>query len=223
MLDKNKISRLAFCVFAKQLHVAWSGGDVILPIENNRVETVLFDVLTTLHLSSINEIIIPAGPAPFTQLRILRSTQLGLATGLGCVAPMVNIFDVLFANVGIDTGTCLLETRRGDYFLQTRIEGKITDEGVFPDVTDSCAQQLESVRAGTQKKSVFFLDPDSNNPYMLRIRGCNDREDRTEPYTIISDDPKLSTIEITRNLAKTMLENDLRVCEELIYGVKLPY
>lgn len=177
MLDKNKA--VAFCVFAKKLYVAWGGGAAILPIENNRLETVLFDALSSLQLSAVRDIIISAGPAPFTQLRILRATQLGLATGLRCAAPLVNMFDVLFFAAGIKTGSCLLETRRGDYFLQTRVDGKIVDEGV-------------------------------SNGIILGNE-------------IISDDPKLSTVEITQNLAKIMLENNLKSCEELIYGLQLPY
>jgi tRNA A37 threonylcarbamoyladenosine modification protein TsaB len=124
------MSRLAFCVFAKQLHVAWSGGDVILPIGDNRLETILFDVLSTLKMNSVNNITIPAGPAPFTQLRILRATQLGLATGFKCDASLVNMFDVLFTGAKVPTGSCFLETRRGDYFFQTRVDGKVTGEGI---------------------------------------------------------------------------------------------
>lgn len=186
--------RLAFCVFAKQLHAAWNDDGVIIPIGNNRVETVLFDVLSVVFgknacqsISAVkvhdqglsNCIIIPAGPAPFTQLRILRATQLGLASGLKRTALMVNMFDVLFSVADIKTGSCLLETRRGDYFSQTRQDGAITDERIVETIS----------------------------------------KDRP----VISDDPKLSTFEITQNLAKTMLTNNFYPCENLIYGIELPY
>jgi tRNA A37 threonylcarbamoyladenosine modification protein TsaB len=173
--------KLAFCVFAKHVHVAWDNDGVIVPIEASRLETILFDVLSMIKMNNVSSVVIPAGPAPFTQLRILRATQLGLATGLRCAAPMVSMFDVLFAAADLKTGSCLLETRRGDYFSQTRKAGQVMEEGVtvFPDVTDSCAT--------------------------------------------ISDDSQLSTVEITQNLAKTMLERDLTLCVNLIYGITPAY
>lgn len=192
------MSRLAFCVFSKQLHVAWETGDLVVPLEESRLETILFDTLDPLiQKQKFKSVIIPAGPAPFTQLRILRATQLGLATGLRCTASMINMFDVLFTALSIKTGACLLETRRGDHFFQTRKDGQIMERGVT--VFDSCTQHLESVSAGTQKNSA-------------------------KDHTIISDDPKLATITITtQNLAKTMLENNFTLHTDLIYGITLPY
>lgn len=173
------LPRLAFCVFAKQLHVAWDTGGVIVPLENNRVETVLFDIISPLvQKQKFDTIIIPAGPAPFTQLRILRATQLGLSTGLRCHASMVNMFDVLFSAATIETGACLLETRRGDYFFQTRQNGKISDTGISSGTTES---------------------------------------------PIISDNPALSTIVISQNLAENMCQHDFEPCADLIYGITLPY
>lgn len=174
------MSRLAFCIFAKQLHMAWDTQDIIVPLENNRIETVLFDTLSTsIQGKNFESIITSAGPAPFTQLRILRATQLGLSTGLRCDAPMVNMFDILFSAADMKTGSCLLETKRGDYFFQTRLDGTILDTGVT--------------------------------------------KTTLEDQPIISDDPQLSTVEISQNLAKTMLENDFALCADLIYGIELPY
>ena len=168
---------------------------MIIPLDNHKLETVLFDALSGIINKnvSINNIIIPAGPAPFTQLRVLRAIQLGLCTGLGCEALMVNMFDILFSATEVLTGSCLLETRRGDYFFQTRQDGIITDDGLtkvgIPGFTDS-----------------------------------NDREDKGETLPIIiSDNPELSTIKVTENLAHAMLEKDLPLCSDLIYGITLPY
>lgn len=184
MLDNGKIknlSTLAFCVFAKRVYVAWSTGETIAPIEENKLESVLFDTLSPLlHTQKFDRIIIPAGPAPFTQLRILRAVQLGLSTGLNCEPVMVTIFDVLFRSANLETGTCLLETKRGDYFFQTRLDGVAVDEGIT-------------------QNPLHFSPP------------------------IISDAPQRSTVEITRNLARTMVEKNLTPCTELIYSITLPY
>ena len=221
--------RLAFCVFAKHLHVAWDSGDIVLPLENNRVETVLFDMLSTLKINNISGIIIPAGPAPFTQLRILRATQLGLATGLKCTALMVNMFDVLFTATDLQTGSCFLETRRGDYFFQTRKDGKIVDEGISTDVI------LGKVRQHRDRGPISYpvTGSSSSNPEDHNLNIINGssiavlthlaEDDRSSYSTIISDNPSLATIQITKNLAKTMLENNFTLCLDLIYGITLPY
>jgi len=181
VLDKDNTPHLAFCVFNKELHLAFNDDCIIVSLDNNRLETVLFDALSDIlkNAKNIQCITIPAGPAPFTQLRILRAIQLGLATGFQCETKLVNMFDILFSASDMDTGSCFLETRRGDYFFQTRLARKITDEGLTN-------------------------NPDFDGP-------------------TISDDPKLSTVEITRNLAKTIRENNFTSHANLIYGITLPY
>ncbi len=131
-------NRLAFCVFKNQIHIAYQlENDLqsqILHCGDQKLEAALFDLLSSIvKRIKFNRIITTAGPAPFTQLRILRSVQLGLATGFQCTAPMINTFDVLFAaykpKEKTNTTRCLLETRRGDYFYQTRQNGEIIAEG----------------------------------------------------------------------------------------------
>lgn len=179
--------KLAFCVFAGRLHMAWYLDDqlseIIVEIGFEKLEAVLFKTLEEQVPPNtiFQSIIIPAGPAPFTQLRILRSIQLGLATGYQSETKMVSMFDLVFTALNIKTGICLLDTRRGDCFFQQRAYGHVLETGV--------------------------KDP---NQY---IANTND--------VIISDNPTLPQIPVTKNLATTMLTHDLSIVNDLIYGINI--